>query len=120
MTKDKHNELDALLHAAAAEQTEVPEYLMTRVMNDATAQQDRLAVDRSHESSGVLSRLSELFGGWIGLSGVAAASCVGFWIGVSPPEGMPDAASMILGGTEYSVLEDTGDLTGFGWDLEEG
>ncbi|MEC7259674.1 MAG: hypothetical protein VXW58_17835 [Pseudomonadota bacterium] len=35
-----------------------------------------------------------MLGGWYGLGGLVAACAAGVWLGLAPPAGMPDAASL--------------------------
>lgn len=57
--------------------------------------------------------LRDLLGGWMGLSGLAAASLVGLWIGIAPPDVLPDPAGWI----ELAFRGDTGTLDAFsGWE----
>ena len=37
-----------------------------------------------------------MLGGWAGLGGLAAASAAGVWIGLAPPEFLPDPAGMVF------------------------
>lgn len=64
-------------------------------------------------------RLLDRFGGWQAVGGLAAASCVGFWIGISPPAGLLDPGALLLG-TEGAAYEEAAELSGFGWDPQEG
>ncbi|AXI45909.1 hypothetical protein C1J03_07655 [Sulfitobacter sp. SK012] len=54
-------------------------------------------------------------GGMAGLSGIATAAVVGFWIGVAPPEGLPDPTTLL-----EIELGDEPELDGFGWYSDEG
>ena len=91
----------------------VPEGLMTRVMADAQALQPRA------KSAGWRGWLVAI-GGLPALSGLVTATCVGFWLGVAPPDGLPDLAGQVLGQQSSVELEVSTDMTGFGWDIEEG
>ena len=68
----------------------------------------------------LMSRIARAFGGWPALGGLAAATCAGFWIGFSPPAAIPDAGSLLLGGEDITLDDSMADLSGFGWDIEEG
>lgn len=79
-------------------------------------------------------------GGWQGMGGLVAATCVGFWIGISPPEGLSLQLDTVLNSglnsglslgqnldlntdTYVTLLDDSIEdtsLFGFGWDVEEG
>jgi hypothetical protein len=105
--------LDALLQEAAVERS-LPPGLMARVLADAQALQPALTPRQRPFAA-----LIEVLGGWPGVGGLAAASCAGFWIGISPPAGVPDAGDLIFGAAAPAALEEI-DLAGFGWAIEEG
>ncbi|MFC6588938.1 hypothetical protein ACFQDZ_18435 [Sulfitobacter pacificus] len=54
------------------------------------------------------------------MGGLITASCLGFWLGVAPPTGLPDLAGTVLG-IENTLEADinVSTLTAFGWDIEE-
>lgn len=58
-------------------------------------------------------------GGWQAIGGLAAACCVGFWIGLSPPEGVVDAGALLLG-AESVPYDEAAEISAFGWDPQEG
>lgn len=102
--------LEALFEHARAAPPQVPQALMARVLAD--AQQAQVT-----PRSGLLGWWRAL-GGAPGLGGLVTATCVGFWLGVAPPAGMPDLADQIL--VQATVADDiTADITSFGWDDSE-
>ncbi|WP_299678993.1 hypothetical protein [uncultured Roseobacter sp.] len=105
--------LEAFFEAARAAPPQVPKALMARVLEDAQEAQAPVRVP-------IWTRLGEVLGGWQGLSGLAAATCAGLWIGWSPPQALPDAGALIFGYGSTELLSNTAELTSFGWDLEEG
>ena len=107
--------MEVLYAEARANPAEVPDGLMARVLADARAQQPFAAAPQRGWSS-----LWRGIGGLPGLSGLAAATVVGFWIGVAPPEAIPDLAGQIISGNEAASLQSAPELTAFGWDIEEG
>ena len=112
------NRLDSLLQEAARSRDDVPAALTSRVLADAA----RVQSERPVAPGPVRRRrsFSWLPGGWQGLGGLVAATCAGFWIGVSPPDLLPDTGAVLLG---YDVSETAGfagGADGFGWDAEEG
>lgn len=55
---------------------------------------------------GWFAQLSEALGGWTGLSGLATAAVAGVWIGVSPPDLIPDPLGVVSGFTDETVSID--------------
>lgn len=96
---------------------DVPAHLTQRVLADAARVQPLQEQNQLRKRFG--SRFLDAIGGWPAFGGLAAASCVGFWIGVSPPEGIIDPANLFLP-TGVEAYNDPAELTGFGWDVLEG
>lgn len=111
--------LDALLAKAADAPAKVPDALIARVLADAERVQPAPSKP-AHKKVHFGQRLSEIFGGWQGLGGMVAATCAGVWIGLSPPDAMPDAGALLLGYETADITTTTAELTSFGWDAEEG
>ncbi|MDW3225560.1 MAG: hypothetical protein R8G34_22150 [Paracoccaceae bacterium] len=111
--------VEALLAVARDDPAKVPDALVTRVLADSEKVQP---APRAHgqKKSHLMTRLKNLVGGWQGLGGLAAATCAGVWIGLSPPEAMPDAGALLLGYEVAEFTSTTAELTSFGWDAEEG
>ena len=108
-------ELEDFLAAARAAPPQVPEALMARVMADAEAARPRPA------DAGLIRGWFAALGGLPGLGGLITATCVGFWLGLAPPDGLPDLAAGLLGSTaELEQLLGAPGETGFGWDIGEG
>lgn len=101
-------DLDTLFDAARAETPQVPQDLMDRVMADAVR-------DGAQGPTGWRAWIAAL-GGVPALGGLVSATCVGFWIGVAPPLGVPDLAALVLG----AEIVDEAESDLFGWDSEEG
>ena len=99
---------------ARADAPATSDALMARVLADADMMQPAPVL------SGWRGWLGNL-GGLPGLGGLITASCVGFWLGVAPPVGLPDLAGAVWG-VESVLDEEFGGaaLTAFGWDIEEG
>lgn len=104
------------LFADASQQTQVPEMLSMRVLEDAERMQPVRRKSPSSKSTGFF----EILGGWQGLGGLVAAGCTGLWIGINPPAAVPDPGAW-LGFTDVdSAQTEAVYLTAFGWDIEEG
>lgn len=108
---DNHDDvLEALFAEARATPPKVPQALLARVMAD--AEHARVAPRAGFQG------WWRALGGAPGLGGLVTATCVGFWLGVAPPAGLPDLGNQILG--QDSLSEDiTADISGFGWDENE-
>jgi hypothetical protein len=66
-------------------------------------------------------QVTAILGGWQGMGGLVAATCVGFWVGINPPDTMPASFETLLNiDAVYADGEDTAELFGFGWEMEEG
>ncbi len=113
MTTDKdHNndaELEALFQAARSTPPQVPDALLARVQADALAQQPR-------RRRNLWEAFVNATGGVPAVCGLATAACVGLWIGIAPPDVMPDLGGIVLG-VETTTEDET---AAFGWDIEEG
>jgi hypothetical protein len=108
--------LNALLEDAAKNRG-VPQELTRRVLADAEALQPRNAPpDRPRRRRSIWAVLSS----WPAMGGLVAATCAGFWVGISPPVFLPDAGALVLGASEDVSYEVLSDGAGFGWALEEG
>ena len=115
--------LDALFDEAKAARTTVPEVspeLMACILADAEAVQDSFAPPPAQvtrpERPGLFRQISNALGGWPALAGLATASVCGLWLGISPPEGLSDMASIYVTGDE-TLLDP---ISGFDLDLGEG
>jgi len=97
---DKDTE-DSILetHFAAARcaNTVLPAGLTARMLADA----DRVQSDRLLGGQGALAgagrwrQLLALLGGWPAMGGLATACAAGVWIGVSPPDFLPDPVGLM-------------------------
>ena len=114
--RDDMAALDKLLENAARTR-DVPPALARRVLEDAAVLQPRRR--RSSIFARGRSILASL-GGWPAVGGLVAATCAGFWIGISPPVFLPDAGALVLGASEDVSYEVVAGDAGFGWVLEEG
>ena len=115
---DSDNRLEALFEQARAHPPRPSEALMARVMADATAAQAR-PVGTVQRFAGGFRALLHKMGGGPAVGGMITASCLGFWLGVAPPDGLPDLAGQILVPQDDTVYDATA-LAGFGWDQDEG
>ncbi|MGA9253215.1 MAG: hypothetical protein WBV71_12300 [Roseobacter sp.] len=115
----QETDLDVLFAQARAQDSTVPPDLMHRVMLDAQAAQTSSQAAKGHQGRWGRARLREHFAGWSVFGGLAAASCVGFWIGFNPPDVL-DVFTLPVSPTWADTLGgEAAELSGFGWDLEE-
>lgn len=119
MDKDKADQsLDALFDAARAAPPDVPEALMAAVVADAAAQ-----MPAARGVGSLVQRALAALGGLPALGGMVTATCVGFWLGLAPPEGLPDVGEAIWAlGTENTTELAMVDVYDGGWisGIEEG
>lgn len=119
MDKDKADQsLDALFDAARAAPPDVPEALMAAVVADAAAQ-----MPAARGGGSWVQRALAALGGLPALGGMVTATCVGFWLGLAPPEGLPDVGEAIWAlGTENTTELAMVDVYDGGWisGIEEG
>lgn len=91
--------LDALFAAARDEAPMPSGDFMTRLQAQALAEMPQAGARVAEP--GFFAQLREALGGWKGASGLAAASLVGLWLGISPPaavsEYWPGASQVSLG-----------------------
>ena len=119
MTDDRQNDdaaLEALFEHARATPPQVPAALTSRVLADARAAQP---VPRRRGWRALVHAI----GGVPALGGLVSATVVGFWLGVAPPEAIPDLAGQLWLATDSATALDTADaqdMATFGWDIEEG
>ena len=99
------SDLDAFFAAAKTEAPRVSDDLMARVMADAMAEMPRAAEPAAEvvppapaRTSGWLSGVLDVIGGWPAAGGLLTAGLVGVWIGVSPPVPLQELDVAFLGG----------------------
>lgn len=98
MTHPNDDLIDALF-AQARETDHVPsDDLMARVLGDAGAVQDSWhhAPDVAPQP-GLWARFLDAVGGWPSVSGLAAATIAGIWVGVVQPASVADVTATLVG-----------------------
>ena len=112
--KNDEDDLEALFAHARATPPRTPDALILQVLADAKAEQPR------SPHAGWRAWLAGL-GGLPALGGLVTATCVGFWMGVAPPDLLPDLAGAVMGveTTQDTDFEGLG-ISGYGWDIGEG
>lgn len=95
----------------------MPDALMARVLADGMAMQPAPGGVVAAPARGWF---AGLLGGWQSVGGLVAATCAGFWIGLSPPQYLPQAALTLLVADQVDVTADLTEVTAYGWVEDEG
>lgn len=100
---------DALLeaHFAAARRTgaEMPDRLAARMLADA-AREQRARAAPAPAAPGWFGQVLRALGGWPALGGLAAACAAGVWLGIAPPEFLPDPVGLVVQAeTDLNLLD---------------
>lgn len=108
MTNPNDDMLDGLFAQARRETPAPSDDLMARVLADASAMQPRPAAVPTPQM-GLWGRMLDVVGGWPAVSGLAAATVAGIWLGVAPPSSVEDLTATVLG-DEVSISLFSADL----------
>ena len=101
MTNPNDDMLDGLFAQARKSAPEPSDALIARVLADAAAQHAP-ALLKPVARPTLFARLLDSIGGWPAVSGLAAATVAGVWIGIAPPTSVQDITATLLG-DEISV-----------------
>lgn len=96
MTDPNDDMLDDLFAQARAVTPTPSQALVARVLADADAAQ-RAEPAPVTPQQGLLARMFDAIGGWPAVSGLAAATVAGIWVGVAPPASVEDFAATTFG-----------------------
>lgn len=116
MTDDRNDAFfDALMREARSDVQRPGEGLFDRIMQDA----DMVLAEAAAPTAGPARTRRPLgavllaaIGGWGAVSGLAAATVAGLWIGIAPPAAVTDITQSVWGGTVEVPLLDTGSYFG--------
>ena len=99
--------LDNMFAAARAAPPEMPAGLAARMLADAARESAFRQTRRAPVAApGWRAQLAEAIGGWFGVGGLAAACAAGLWIGLAPPDGLPDPVGLWeQSQTTYDLLQ---------------
>lgn len=115
---------DLLGDAARAAVPAPPDALLARVLDDAYTVQAAAATTSDiapAPAQPVWRQFVQVVGGWGGVGGLVAATCAGFVIGVWSPDFISTPVSALVGDSSIeTTYAGPLNITGFGWDLEEG
>ena len=112
-------EIDALLAVARRDGPSPSTDLLARVLKDAEAAQPSPLALAKMARLGALSRMLAALGGWPALGGLVAATIVGFMVGISPSAMIDTPAAALFDQSDSLALYDA-DMSGLGWDMDEG
>jgi hypothetical protein len=99
MTNPNDDLLDDLFAQARQLEAVPSDALIARVLADAAQPHGKPA---SVAQPGLWSRVFDMLGGWPAVSGLAAATVAGLWIGMAPPASVEALAASLIG-SEISV-----------------
>jgi hypothetical protein len=102
MTNPNEDRLDDLFAQARGQGAQPSHALMARVLADADDVQAAMRSKQAAAPIGLWTRILDALGGWPAVSGLAAATVAGIWIGVAPPTSVQDLTASLLG-DEVSV-----------------
>ncbi|MCV6824977.1 MULTISPECIES: hypothetical protein [Halocynthiibacter] len=105
-TPEKPIDLDGFFAAEKQAVNEPSTDFMARVLRDAEDIQDAFAPQApSPKPKPIWEALIGAIGGWRSVAGLATATIVGVWIGVSPPESLDGLASFVWSEDAVSYAE---------------
>ncbi|PJI85030.1 hypothetical protein BC777_3026 [Yoonia maricola] len=98
MMMNPHDDmLDDLFAMARGEKPVPGDDLVARVLADADAIQPGVVTAATTSQKGLWPRLLEAVGGWPAISGLAAATVAGIWVGIAPPSSVEDMTASWIG-----------------------
>lgn len=119
-TEDDMQRLNALFDQARSEKSEIPEGLRARILADASLcrQQQQVQNRQNVAPAPVRAALAGVFdrslnaarqflravGGWPAMGGMVAATVAGVWIGLAPPEFVPDPVDLVQVATTAAAM----------------
>lgn len=117
---EKYRDLDSLFQAAKRDAAKMPAGLSDRILADAARVQAQSRASRPRVRQSWFAQLREALGGWYGMGGLAAACATGLWMGIAPPDIMPDPVQMVFGTQAELDLLSADDLSSVLAQVEEG
>ena len=97
MTNPNDDMIDDLFAQARGADVQPSDALMARVLADADHAQAVMQPKQAAIANGLWARAMDVLGGWPAVSGLAAATVAGIWIGVAPPSSMQDLTASMMG-----------------------
>jgi hypothetical protein len=108
MTNPNDDMLDDLFAQARGLDAQPSDALMARILTDADNVQTAMQPEQAAVASGPWTRFLDALGGWPAVSGLAAATVAGIWIGVAPPSSVQDLTASLMGDEVTVDLFSTG------------
>lgn len=107
MTRDADEKMLNDVFAQMRDDSVAPsDTLMDRIMQDADGVLGAAAPRPSRPRRGIFAQFMDAIGGWPAMSGLAAATVAGVWIGVVQPTSLSDLSAGVWGTTiEIPLLE---------------
>lgn len=102
--------LDQAFARARETAGQMPVGLEQCILADADGIQAGFGTPEPPRRAGLWSQLLAALGGWPTLGGLATACAAGVWIGVAPPNFLPDPVQLVLGAERYLDFADMDDL----------
>ncbi|MBO9453525.1 hypothetical protein J7426_24920 [Tropicibacter sp. R16_0] len=93
MTDD--TDLEHMFATARTQRDHLPDALSARMLADAAQVQAEFLAPEPAARVSLWSQLRAGLGGWSGLSGLATACAAGVWIGLAPPDFLPDPVGLV-------------------------
>lgn len=111
--KDNMDDLDIFFAAARRETDTLSPDLTGRILQDALQVQSDLveAAPARGAGLGLWQQLLATLGGWPAMGGLAAACAAGIWIGVAPPNFVPDPLALVSSTQSDLNLIDSYDMS---------
>jgi hypothetical protein len=97
MTNPNDDMLDDLFAQARGQDVQPSDALMARILADADDVQAAMRPKQAAAPSGLWTQMLDALGGWPAVSGLAAATVAGVWIGVAPPSSVQDLTATLVG-----------------------
>lgn len=93
MTDDM--DLERMFATARSNRDALPAALAARMLADAAEVQSAQVERVPQPRPGIWAQLRAGLGGWTGMSGLATACAAGVWIGLAPPDFLPDPVGLV-------------------------
>ncbi|MBK0326694.1 hypothetical protein I5535_05235 [Rhodobacteraceae bacterium F11138] len=102
------SDFENLFRAARDQHAVLPQDLEDRIIADGLqVQRSRLSVAAPRvRTVGRWKLLLDVLGGWPAMGGMAAACAAGVWLGLAPPQALPDPMQLVQAGESNWLVDD--------------